>query len=130
MPKPLYLSLLSLTTSRCFGAADAGTGTHTGTMTTAEFVTYRLKEGISNKAFVQAASAINSYLRESGNVMSRSLSCGDDGLWTDHIVWKSMKTAEETAAMVMQKPEFGQMSELIDPDSMNLRYASILMQMD
>jgi len=41
-----------------------------------------------------------------------------------------MKTAEETAAMVMQQPEFGQMAEMIEPDSMNLRYACILMQMD
>lgn len=97
---------------------------------TAEFVTFRLKDDVSDDAFVQAARAIGPYLRKSGNVVSRSLSRGDDGLWTDHIVWISMKTAEETAAKVMQQPEFGKMAEMIDPDSMNLRYAPILLQMD
>jgi len=96
----------------------------------AEFVTFRLKGDVSDDAFVQAAKAIGPYLQQSGKVISRSLSRDDDGQWTDSIVWISMKAAEETAAMVMQQPEFGKMVEFIDQSSMNLRYANILMQMD
>jgi len=122
-------TLFSRLPTGVFAPADVGTGTP-NTTEVAEFVTFRLKDGISKDAFVQAADAISLHLRESGNVISRSLSCADDGLWTDHIVWKSMKTAEDTAAKVMQQPVFGQMADLIEPDSMNLRYASILLQMD
>jgi len=46
----------------------------------AEFVTFRLKDDVSDDAFVQAAKAIGPYLRESGNAVSRSLSRDDDGL--------------------------------------------------
>jgi len=111
-------------------AAESSSGQATGADRTAEFVTFRLKDGISNADFVQAASAIGAYLRNSGNVISRSLSRDDDGLWTDHIVWISMSSAKATATEVMQQPAFGKMADMIDPDSMNLRYGAILMQMD
>jgi hypothetical protein len=130
MPYEPCFSLPSANPPRCFAAPESGTGAASGAVPAAEFVTFSLKDGVSDDAFVQAAKAISPYLRKSGNVVSRSLSRDDDGLWTDHIVWVSMKSAEETAAAVMQQPEFGKMAEMINQDSMNLRYASIVMQMD
>jgi hypothetical protein len=99
-------------------------------MPAAEIVTFRLKDGVSDDVFVQAARAIGPWLRDSKAMISRSLTRDDDGLWTDYIIWVSMKAAKEAAAEVMQQPEFAPMGEMIGPDSVNMRHAHVLMQMD
>ena len=114
----------------CFGAADKGSGAAGDLARVAEFVTFRLRDGISDDSFVQAAAAISPWLRESTKVISRTLSRDDTGLWCDHIVWTSREAGEKIAAQVMQKPEFAAMGEMIDTDSITLRYARILMRMD
>lgn len=119
----------------CFCPADKGTGpadnlSRVAEFVVAEFVTFRLKDGVTDDTFVQAAAAISPWLRDSTKVISRTLSRDDTGLWTDHITWTSREAGEKTAARIMQTPEFAAMGEMIDTTSITLRYARILMRMD
>jgi hypothetical protein len=98
--------------------------------TVAEFVTFRLKAGISDQSFLAAADQTRAFLNDIGAVLRRSLSKDDSELWTDHILWTSMDIAKSTAEVAMQHPDFAPMMSMIDPKSVELRHAPVLMQMD
>ena len=96
----------------------------------AEIVTFRLNPGVSQVDFIAAAEQTGPLLRASGQVMSRALSCDNDGLWTDHITWVSMQAAQDTAASILKDPAFAPFLSMIAPQDMSMRHAPILMQMD
>ena len=98
--------------------------------TVAEFVTFRLKAGISDQSFLAAADQTRAFLNDTSAVLRRSLSKDDSELWTDHILWTSMDIAKSTAEVAMQHPDFAPMMSMIDPKSVELRHAPVLMQMD
>ena len=109
--------------------ADGDSGVAT-TQTVAEFVTFRLNAGVSDQSFLAAAAQTRAFLSDTGAVLRRSLSKDDSGIWTDHILWKSMGIAKSTAEVAMQHPDFAPLLSMIDPDSVALRHAPVLMQMD
>lgn len=91
----------------------------------AEVVTMRLKPTVSDTDFLEAARATDTYLAETGAVLSRSLSKDADGLWTDHIVWVSMARSRAVESDAMQRPEFGAFFQLMDESTVQLRRAPI-----
>ena len=62
--------------------------------TVAEIVTFRLAAGADPAAFLTAAAAVEPMLRAGGDVIARTLSCDDDGLWTDHITCAGCTTPD------------------------------------
>ncbi|NNE53866.1 MAG: hypothetical protein HKN30_15870 [Sulfitobacter sp.] len=90
------------------------------TDTVAEIVTFRLTEGTP-----AAARTLEPMLRTSGQVLSRRLSCDAEGIWTDHITWRSMKEAKETAATLMQDPAAAPMMAMIAPEGVSMRHAAV-----
>ena len=100
------------------------------TTTVAEIVTFRLTEGTSAKDFVAAARALEPMLRATGQVLSRTLSCDGEGIWTDHITWRSMAAAKETAAALMQDPAAAPMMGMIAPEGVSMRHAPVLYQQE
>ena len=117
------------TPSTAFAPADGVSGP-APIQTVAEFVTFRLKAGVSDQSFLAAAAQTRAFLNDTGAVIRRSLSKDDSALWTDHILWKSMGIAKSTAEVAMQHPDFAPLLSMIDPDSVALRHAPVLMQMD
>jgi len=96
----------------------------------AEIVTFRLAQGVDPDAFVAAARALEPLLRASGGVITRTLSQADDGLWTDHIIWRSLATAKATAAQMMADPIAGPMMQMIDPEQVQMSHAPVLYQQE
>ncbi|MCV6585537.1 MAG: hypothetical protein OIF47_08375 [Marinibacterium sp.] len=96
--------------------------------TVAEIVTFRLRPGADAGALVTAAQGTQAFLAASGAVLARSLSQDEDGLWTDHILWRSMAAAKETEAEAMTRPEFGAFFALMDDSSVSLRHAPVHLQ--
>jgi hypothetical protein len=94
----------------------------------AEVVTFRLLDGADPSAFVSAAAAIDPILRKSGAVLGRTLSMDDDGLWTDHIVWTDLQSAQTVAEQMMADPAAAPMMSMIAPDDVALRHAKIMYQ--
>ena len=106
-------------------AARAGDATPT-----LEIVTFRLSDGVDEATFVDAAKDTEAWLESTGAVVARSLSVDDTGLWTDAVTWTSKAAALKAAEEAMTQPAFAPFMALIDPDSVNMRHASILWQMD
>lgn len=100
------------------------------TTTVAEIVTFRLVAGTTPDAFLTAAQAIEPMLKATGHVISRTLSCDEDNLWTDHITWTSMAAATSTANAMMADPVAAPMMQMIDPEGMQMRHAVIQHQLE
>lgn len=96
----------------------------------AEIVTFRLIAGTEPPAFLQAARATEPLLRAQPGFLRRRLTCDADGLWTDHVEWRDLATAQNAAAAVMRAPAFGPFMALIDGPSVTLRHATIALAMD
>ncbi len=100
------------------------------TQTVAEIVTFRLVAGTKPADFVTAARAIEPMLRATGHVLSRTLSGGEDGVWTDHITWTTMEAAKSTAEAMMADPVAAPMMQMIDPEHVQMRHAPVTYQME
>ncbi len=95
-----------------------------------EIVTYRLKPGTDEAAYLDAARATEAFLRGTGAVVRRALTVDGSGIWTDVIHWTSMEAAKAAEAEAMQRPEFVAFFSAIDEQSVTMRHARILWQME
>ena len=96
----------------------------------AEIVTFRLVDGSDDTAFAKAASDMTPFLTRTGAVLSRHLSKGPDGTWTDHITWTSLDAAHSAAQRMMEQPEAGPFMSMIDEASVHMQHAPILFTME
>ncbi len=95
------------------------------TPTVAEIVTFRLNPGVAPETFTVAAHRMTTFLRDTGAMVSRTLSSDPDGLWTDHITWISQDAAMTAAEAMMAQPEAKPFMEMIAPDDVQMRHAAI-----
>jgi hypothetical protein len=112
-----------------FAPADAARA-DSASPTVAEIVTFRLAAGVTDPAFLAAARATGPLLATEPGFLSRRLSAGADGTWTDHVVWTSLAEAEAAAARIMAAPAAQPFLMAIDPASIAMRHEPILMTME
>ena len=98
--------------------------------TTAEIVTFRLLPGHDADTCAKAAADMDAFFADVGGMIRRALSVDANGLWTDHILWTSMQAAEHAAAQVMSPPDAAPFMTMIDPGSVQMRHATVHMQME
>ena len=122
-------TLFPLLAAITFSASGVHADSH-ATPQVAEIVTFHLNDGVNPADFLAAATKTEALLRASGHVLSRTLSRDQSGLWTDYIIWTDQKSAEATAAAVMQNPDFAPFMSMISTKDMVFRYASLVYQMD
>lgn len=101
----------------------------TMTTTVAEIVTFRLKNGATEEAFLKAMETMQPFVNRSGGVIGRTVSCDAEGLWTDHVLWESEAQAKALAAEFMTVPETERARDLIDATTVQMRHARVLVQM-
>ena len=104
-------------------APDAARGTAESPV--AEIVTFRLVEGAEPTAFTAAADGLTPFLQGTNAVLSRVLSVDDSGRWTDHITWATLAAAQDAAAVLASQPEAAPFLRMIDPETVELRHATI-----
>ncbi|WP_299296712.1 hypothetical protein [uncultured Tateyamaria sp.] len=121
----LTTSLFALTIAHAASAEGAGPS---GPVS--EIVTFRLIEGTSPAAFIDAADDMGPFLRSTDAMVKRTLSVDDTGLWTDHIVWTSLDAAKSAAAAMFERPEAAPFMAMIAPDGMDMRHAAIQLQQE
>ncbi len=97
---------------------------------TAEIVTFRLIEGSDTTAFRRAAADMEPLLRDAGGMIRRTLSVDADGLWTDHILWSSMDTAQAAAQQIMANPAAAPFMQMIDEPTAQMRHAMVQIQQE
>jgi hypothetical protein len=110
--------------------ADTARGAEPAPGRVAEIVTFRLAPGMSDAAFLDAARATGPLLAGEPGFLSRRLSRGADGRWTDHVAWASLAQAEAAAARVMAHPAARPFLVAIDPASIAMRHEPVLMTME
>ncbi len=125
--KPLTFPLAALA-ALTFLPADTARAAGADIPQVAEIVTFKLVGSADETAFLTAAAGMTPFLESTGAVITRRLSKGDDGLWTDHIVWTSLAQAQAAAEAMMQRPEAAPFMALIDPDTVMMRHEMILFQ--
>ena len=96
--------------------------------TTIEIVEFRLGRG-NGAAFVAANQPLNDWLRAQPGFVSRQLAERDDGSYIDVLVWVSRADAEAAAGKVMAV--FGEADAMtrIDPESVRMAHAPVLMSL-
>ncbi|MEL6608667.1 MAG: hypothetical protein AAFO58_11750 [Pseudomonadota bacterium] len=95
----------------------------------AEIVSFRLIDGADPAAFLDAAAATRAVLEAFGGCRARYLTRGDDGTWTDIVIWTDRATALAAAQHVVKDPAFAPFGAMIDGPSVTMGHADILWQM-
>lgn len=92
----------------------------------AEIVTFTLADGTTPEQFVGLSRASEAFVRAAPGFALRRLSQGQDGRWTDYVVWSDMKSAHDAAAEFSQQPFAAGMMAAINPDSLQMRHETVL----
>jgi hypothetical protein len=95
----------------------------------AEIVTFTLAEGTSPEAFVKLSQSTESFVRAAPGFAHRHLSQGEDGRWTDYVVWQDMKAAQTAAAEFPQQEFAPALMAAINPESLQMRHEAVLWNM-
>lgn len=124
----LSVPLTALSLAICLGPHDAAAGTSAPRLV-AEIVTFRLVDGAEPQAFVEAAMATAPLVAAQPGFVRRSLSLDATGLWTDHVEWADLASAETAARVVIRAPAFAPFAGMIAVEGMSMRHAAILWRM-
>jgi hypothetical protein len=92
----------------------------------AEIVTFTLTPGTDPDRFARAAAALDPWLASAPGFLDRCLSCGPDGVWTDHVLWADLPAAMAAAEALPTRPEAAAFLAAIDPSSVAMRHAQVL----
>ncbi|MEO1106513.1 MAG: hypothetical protein AAFX90_01185 [Pseudomonadota bacterium] len=95
----------------------------------AEIVTFTLNDGTSPEAFVALSQSTESFVRAAPGFAHRQLSQGDDGRWTDYVVWQDMQAAQNAAAQFPEQEFAPALMAAINPDSLQMRHENVLWNM-
>ncbi len=85
------IPLLALATLS-FAPADSARAGGTSPIV-AEIVSFKLNEGVTDDEFVEISKASQAFVAAAPGFISRQLSKGEDGVWTDYVLWKDMESA-------------------------------------
>lgn len=92
---------------------------------TIETVMFKLKDEIATADFLQAADAITTFAKAQPGFVARRLSVNEDGLWIEHVEWKSLKDAQSAAAAIMSDPQMGPVMGMIDAESVQMHHSKL-----
>ncbi len=113
-----------------FAPADTRRAGATASGPVAEIVTFKLNDGVTDAVFVKAAEGTESFVSAAPGFITRWLSKGDDGSWTDYVMWADLESAKSLGASVMEEPSFAPLMQAIAPESVVMRHESVVWQMD
>lgn len=95
-----------------------------------EYVTFSLIPGADEAAFLAAARKTEALVRRQPGFLSRQLSRGTDGRWTDAVTWANLAEAEAAPQAVMADPDFAPFMALIDGPSATMRHEQLALSLD
>lgn len=95
---------------------------------TAEIVIFRTLPGPTKDDVQKAAASVGPWLAGQRGFVVRSLSCSDEGLWTDHVLWASHEDATRAGAAFMAEPSAAAFMAMIDPESVQMSHAPVVVR--
>lgn len=91
----------------------------------AEIVTFRTLPPFTQDEILARAGAVAAFLKTCPGFIVRTLSQGEDGLWTDHVIWRDRQTARAAAEAFMAAPVCAPFMATIDPASVSMRHETV-----
>ena len=122
-----FLTTTTLTAA-LFAAADSARGANDTPVS--EIVTFKLVEGVGDAAFLDHVKSMEPFLRDAPEFVSRRLTKGEEGIWTDYLVWNNLENALRAGEALMVNPALSGFISAIDPDTDALRHEKILLQLE
>jgi len=95
----------------------------------AEIVTFKLADGVSAEDFVALSQARKGFVRAQPGFLHRQLSRGEDGRWTDYVIWKDMETAQRVAAEFHHQDFCADLMQAIAEGTAHMRHEEVLWDM-
>ncbi|AHD01291.1 hypothetical protein [Leisingera methylohalidivorans] len=95
----------------------------------AEIVTFKLEKEVSPADFVTLMQRTEGFVRAQAGFVHRQLSQGEDGSWTDYVVWQDMATAQKAAQAFMQQDYAPEVIAAIAPGTAHMRHEEVLWDM-
>jgi hypothetical protein len=89
----------------------------------AEIHIARLKAGVAESAFLQAAEAIMPDVVAMDGFVRREFLKSTDGQWVEMITWRSMADAERAAKALEALPSIQAMSDMVDLTAVTMLFA-------
>ncbi|WP_298257062.1 hypothetical protein [uncultured Litoreibacter sp.] len=93
----------------------------------AEIVTFKLKDGTNESAFLALIRASQTWVDGLPGFISRQVTRGPDGRWTDHILWADAacaKTAQDSFGHQEFAPDIG---EIMNHETLEMRHETVFM---
>jgi hypothetical protein len=91
----------------------------------AEIVTFKLADGIKTENFVALMQKTEAFVRAQDGFLHRQLSQGEDGSWTDYVIWRDLATAQKVAQAFMQQDFTPDVMAAIAPETANMRHEEV-----
>jgi hypothetical protein len=95
----------------------------------AEIVTFSLAKGVSPGDFVTISQQSESFVRAQPGFLHRQLSMGEDGHWTDFVLWADMTSAKAAADLFPAQDFAPALMAAIATDSVHMRHQQVLWDM-
>lgn len=92
-----------------------------------ETATFKLLPTVSDSDFLKAAEAANIFLKSCDGFVRRHLSKGDDGVWLDHVEWRSLSTAKAASEAFFNHAPLKPFMQAIDMGSAIMSHYTLLM---
>lgn len=92
-----------------------------------EIARFRLKPGISESAFLKAASESDEALKTMPGFIRREISRNaEEGNWTDYCLWRTMEDAQAANASFHHHPKAQAFCEMIDMSHASMTHLNLV----
>lgn len=96
----------------------------------AEIASFQLNEGITDADFIEISKASEAFVAAAEGFISRKLSKGEDGVWTDYVLWQDMNAAQVAGKAFFEQDFCQTLMAAIDSDTVLMRHQHVLWQME
>lgn len=93
-----------------------------------EIVTFKLSPEIAPETYLAVTQKSGDWAKAHPGFVSRLISRGDDGTWSDVTVWDSPENAKASQSSFMEQEFAGEMIGMIEKDSFSMHQRPILWQ--
>jgi len=124
------LFLVLVTFSSIYGQQTKIKGENKMKTSVIEVVIMKVKSGISDNEFLQAAKSVDETVSKLPGFISRDLAKDENGNWIDIVHWSDMESAKNAAEAIMQSQTCGIFFGMINEQSMKMYHFESLHQIN
>lgn len=94
----------------------------------AEIVTFKLNDGVSDAEYLKLNQPSHAFSSAAKGYVSRQLSKGEDGTWTDYVLWETLEDAKAVQSQFMAQDFAPAMVGAINGETLKMEHQHIMWQ--